>query len=291
MSVAMDFMKFCSNLKIKNKGVISEIYKKITKRLNKDFWNNVSETSHSLYVGSFGRDTAIHGFSDLDMIFQLPSKIYKRFNNYSNNGQSALLQEVKNSILKTYPNTDIGGDGQVVVISFTNGIQFEVVPAFINDVGSYTYPDSNNGGKWKITNPKPEINEIDKIDKMYHLNLKRLCRMMRAWKDKWTVSIGGLLIDTLACNFIKNWEHREKSFPYYDKLSCDFFNFLSNQDRDQQFWKALGSNQPVKRIGLFENKAEKCYNLSLEAIEYESEGYIRLSKQKWGEIYGSEFPS
>ena len=46
-----------------------------------------SDTSHSLYVGSYGRNTAIQGFSDLDMIFQLPYLIYERYNRYSKNGQ------------------------------------------------------------------------------------------------------------------------------------------------------------------------------------------------------------
>ncbi|WP_443606833.1 hypothetical protein [Alistipes putredinis] len=37
---------------------------------------------------------------------------------------------MKNAILQTYPNSDIHGDGQVVVINFSDGIKFEVLPAF-----------------------------------------------------------------------------------------------------------------------------------------------------------------
>lgn len=70
-------------------------YSQITKRINIDYYNSSSSTAHSLYVGSYGRDTEIFT-SDIDVIVQLPYATYEKFNNYSGNGQSALLQEVKN---------------------------------------------------------------------------------------------------------------------------------------------------------------------------------------------------
>jgi hypothetical protein len=60
--------------------------------LNIEYWNWENETAFSRYVGSYGRGTAIRGFSDLDMIFELPASVKSRFNNYLGNGQSALLQ-------------------------------------------------------------------------------------------------------------------------------------------------------------------------------------------------------
>ena len=132
MSLANWFSDFCSNIKIKNKDSISTRYKAITKRLNTDFWVTNSDTSHSLYVGSYGRNTAISGFSDLDMIFQLPYSTYEQYDNYGGNGQSALLQAVRMSIKKTYSTTNIGADGQVILVSFNDGLTFEIVPCFIN---------------------------------------------------------------------------------------------------------------------------------------------------------------
>ena len=41
------------------------------------------------------------------------------YNNYSDNGQSKLLQAFRLSLQKTYPTTSISGDGQVAVINFT----------------------------------------------------------------------------------------------------------------------------------------------------------------------------
>jgi hypothetical protein len=290
MGVGEDFKTFCNNLIINNRGDIEARCKAITKRLNLDFYNSYSDTKHKLYVGSYGRDTAI-GISDLDVIFILPELVYFRYNNYQYNGESVLLQVVKNYICKTYPNTDIGGDGQVVVVSFSDGMKFELVPAFENKDGTFTYPDSNNGGKWKTTNPKPEISAIADRDILCNGNLKRLCRMVRAWKNNWDVPMGGLLIDTLAHNFIGNWEHREKSYFLYDWMSRDFFLYLASQNPEQQYWRAAGSNQFIWRKGLFEYKAKRCYNLALEAINYESKGMNWAARQKWREIYGTAYPS
>jgi hypothetical protein len=290
MGVGEDFQSFCSNLTVNNAGDISSRYKAITKRLNLDFWNSDSDTNHSYYIGSYGRGTAIRGFHDMDVLFRLPYSYYEQYNGYSGNGQSALLQAVKNSIQKTYSNTDVGGDGQVVVVRFTDEMRFEVLPAFINKDASYTYPNSNNGGSWKTTNPFPEIEAINKTDTDCNFNLKWLCRMTRSWKRKWDVPMGGLLVDTLANSFIKGWTNRDKSYLYYDWMSRDFFDYLANQSSTQQHWVAPGSGQYVYRKGNFEYKARQACNLAKEAITYATNENTYSARQKWREIYGTSYP-
>lgn len=264
-------------------------YKQITKRINIDYWNSTSETSHSLYVGSYGRGTEIWT-SDIDIIVQLPYAIYEKYNNYSSNGQSALLQDVKTVLQKTYSTSHVKGDGQVIGIQFKDGINFEIVPSFINESGSYTYPDTNQGGTWKTTDPRKEISAMDIRNKATNKNLKRLCRMARAWKDKCNVPMSGVLIDTLAYKFINEWEHKDKSYVYYDYMSRDFFMFLKDIDETKLYWLAPGSNRNVRKDGNFQTKASKAYNLSLEAIEHETNERPYSSKAKWREIYGTKFP-
>lgn len=292
MTIAQKFEKFCKNLRM-NDDVVNKIScrsKQITKRINADFWGIDSDIKYSLFVGSYGRGTDIH-VSDIDMIVQLPDSEYKKYNDYIWNGQSVLLQAVKNSIQKTYSTTHLRADGQVIQIEFTDGVRFEIVPAFIcNDNNSYSYPDTNNGGSWETTKPRQEIAEMNRSNKEWNKNLKRLCRMARAWKDTWRVPIGGLLIDTLAYNFLNHWKHKDKSFLYYDYMTRDFFEYLSNQDSNKKYWLAVGSNQYVLRVGNFEYKAKQCYNLALKAIEYEEENMTYSADKKWREIYGTKFP-
>jgi len=56
MPIADWFKTFCDNIQIKDDGTISSRYKSITRRLNTDFWTTTSDTAHSLYVGSYGRN-------------------------------------------------------------------------------------------------------------------------------------------------------------------------------------------------------------------------------------------
>jgi len=287
MSVSDNFRQFCNSLIQDNASVR---YKSITRRLNSDFRGLNSETAYSLYIGSHGRRTATSKTSDVDMLYQLPVSLYNQYSGHYGNGQSALLQAVRDSIRKTYPTTEAGADGQVLVIKFTDGVKFEVLPAFENTDGSFTYPDSNGGGSWKVTDPKPEIKAIRERDDFYNDNLRRLCRMARVWKEKHNVPIKGLLIDTLAYQFIHNWAHRFESYLYYDYMVRDFFLFLYNQDSEKTYWLAPGSSQRVYRTGAFEYRAGQAYRLALEAIKYNQDDMPYSERQKWREIFGTVYP-
>lgn len=291
MGASEKFSSFCNNIRIDpvNVSSIQTRYGYITKRLNLEYYGSDSKTLHSLYVGSYGRDTEIH-VSDIDMIFVLPTNVYYRFNAYSGNGQSALLQEVKNKIALTYPTTHLKGDGQVISINFSDGIKFEVVPVFNHSDGSsYIYADSNYGGSWKVTKPRAEISAIKTMNDQCNKNLKRLSRMVRNWRDHNNINMGGLLIDTLCYNFIKDYVYKDRSYFYYDYFTRDFFQYLSEQNVNQDYWLAPGSNQYVFKKDNFVYKARQAYLSAVEAIQFEQENNESSANQKWRDIYGNRF--
>ncbi|SDQ60414.1 hypothetical protein SAMN05428982_1775 [Pseudoxanthomonas sp. CF385] len=291
MGVGDDFRTFCGSLAVTQRSVISERYELITRRLNLDFYNTDSRVQHSVQVGSYGRGTATAKTSDVDMIFWLPLSQYYRFDAYSGNGQSALLQAVRASVRATYSSTSVGADGQVVSVPFHDGINFEVLPAFENSDRSFTYPDANNSGRWRVTSPRPEIEAMNLMDSLCNGNLKNLCKMARAWKHVWSVPMSGLLIDTLAYQFIKDYEYRERSFLYYDFMSRDFFEFLRSHSPLQTRWLAPGSGQHVYREGNFEYKALQVKNIAAAACAYQADTYGGVARAKWRQIYGTKFPA
>lgn len=290
MSIATDFENFCKNLRMSENTVqaIQYRYRMITKRINIDFWNNDSEFNHSFYTGSYGRGTAIFT-SDIDMVVVLPYEIYRKYNAYYSNGQSALLQAVRTSLKNTYSQSKVGGDGQVVVIEFTDGIKFEIVPAFINKDESYTYPDSNDGGHWRIMNPKAEIQAFNTMNYACNGNLKYLCRMARAWNKENNVWIPGILIDTAAYRFISDYSYKDKSYLYYDYMSRDFMAYLyDNADKD--YWSVPGSGWHVSKIYSFKKEAKDGNLRCIEAIEDETK-YPLTAHRLWREHYGNKFPT
>jgi len=284
LSVTEMFQQFLDNLKIDNADTISLRYGEITACLNKKFRDTESKTANSLQVGSYGRWTGIKSISDLDMLYIMPAS---KWDDYKNGGQSKLLTETKDAIKARYPATTVYVDRLVVRVLYSN-FHVEVQPVFEQEDGSFKYPDTYNGSSWKITKPREEITATSELDQQKNRNMRRLCKMARAWKNKHGVGMGGLLIDTLAHNFLKSTtDYDNKSFLHYDWLSRDFFKYLADQP-DQDYYAALGSGQRVKVKQKFQKKAKKAYELCLKAIEAENTDKVN---DKWKKVYGRPFPS
>ena len=297
MTTASLFKEFIKNIRIQNADVISENYNKVTKALNEYYYESDSNCIHCRQIGSYGRTTGINGISDLDMAFELPTATYDKFNAYSTGAQSALLQDVKKAILNIYDNDQVKADGQIVGIDL-DGFRIEVLPTFFLekdangnlDYNVYTFPDSNNGGRWRRTKPKLEIEATRTLNTEYGNDTYRnLCRMVRSWKNHVGAKCSGLWIDTLVFNFLKQSEtYKNISYKSYGELIKDFFKYLFDQyelSPDQKIWKAPGSNQNVHGSWQNHRKMKKAYQLCLEATED-----ISISNEKWSKVFGVNFP-
>lgn len=264
MSLSKNFEDYCKGIQLTSDE--REKWQKrldsITKKLNQKYYDSNSTKDNMIVVGSVGRNTSVHGVSDWDCIFSLPKEIFKKFDSYESNGQSALLLEVKKEIKSLYPSTDIKGDGQVVVISFNNG-DIELVPGFEQYDSNYKYPDSNDGGSWKITKPIPEQDEATKMSEKTNYHYIYLSQLLRKWKNNIGFKFKGLLIDTMVKKFIDEDDSRKSiSFSDYSSLLIDLFEFLSKENSEKSYWYALGSNQQISNDdnGKFIKKAKKAFN-------------------------------
>lgn len=192
------------------RSVISNRCSTVTKAVNKEFWNGSTDMSHSFYVGSYGRHTAINT-SDIDILMKLPKSEYERYDSLKGNGQSRLLQGVKKAIQETYGRSEVHADGQIIIINFSDEMIFEILPAFeeINFIGEviFTYPDSNKGGKWKSTDPKAEINAMAEKNKLSQGLFYDTCQHMRYIRDNYysSYSLSGIVIDTFIYHEMGNW--------------------------------------------------------------------------------------
>lgn len=238
------------------RDTISKRYRTVTRAINKEFWNSQSDTQHSLYVGSYGRGTAIDT-SDLDILVELPQRNFNQYDSIKGNGQSRLLQAVRNAILVSYPRSDVRADGQVVKISFNDGMRFEILPAFKNlDClgqwdGTYTYPDTNMGGKWLSTNPKAEQEAMRAKNAVSNGLLFDTCKHLRSIRDNYFKSyhLSGIVIDSFVYAAIGTWKWLstgEESTANSGDYETALLNYLE-QNAIQLYLNlsAPGSNQQV----------------------------------------------
>lgn len=240
------------------RSTISNRYRTVTQAINREFWNSQSDTQNTLYVGSYGRGTAIDT-SDLDILVELPIAEYNRFDLARGNGQSRLLQVVRRAIQTTYPRSDIRADGQVVKIAFSDGMRFEILPAFkrVNLFGqwdgTYMYPDTNMGGNWRSTNPRAEQEAMKQKNNSSNGLLYDTCKHIRRIRDYYfsSYNLSGIVVDSFVYAAMGNWRwtpEGESSSAVHGDYERVLLGYLN---QNALYWpliplKAPGSNQTVE---------------------------------------------
>lgn len=173
-------------------------------------------------------------------------------------GQSRLLQAARCAIQTAYPRSNVRADGQVVKITFSDGIKFEVLPAFRNvnywgqNDSTYTYPETNMGGNWESTNPKAEQDAMKAKNNSSNGLLFDTCKHLRRVRDDHFSSyhLSGIVIDSFVYVAIQNWQWTRNgdtssaAHGDYERVLTDYLSQHSSN------WLSLtlaapGSNQTV----------------------------------------------
>ena len=289
IAVRQRFEQFHSNLRLTKAQFLDGLTKRkvVAGCLNRHYFDSVSETDNSFFVGSWGKDTATRPPRDVDLFFVLPEAVYHRFQNHIWNRQSALLQEVKGVLTKSYPNTVMRGDGQVVLVGFGT-YSVEVVPAFKLTNGNYWICDTNNGGRYKETNPWAEAAHIDNSDKANNSNLRPLIRMLKAWQSECAVPIKSFQLELLAADFLAQSPWRLHDFFWFDWISRDFFAYL--YQRANTFVTVPGTHELIFLGNEWQSRAASAYNRAVKACDFEYDNKVEAAGEVWQKIFGPQIP-
>lgn len=288
--VTRHFENFLQELKLSAAGCADAEAKalRVAKSLFAEYYPNQEfNTSCYAIVGSYAKGTAAKPRTDVDMIFVLPYGEFARIDALAGNKQSQLLQEVKETLLGTYPSTDIRGDGPVVKVPFST-YEFEVCPVFRRTDGSFANAHTKNGGQWGHTNPAMEVQWIRNIDAITLGKATDLVKMLKAWKRECNVDIKSICLEVAAVYFVECWNNRDKTIYYYDWMVRDFFAFLLN-------YTIAGWAQPPgikEHIFFGDNWQTKCrsaYDRAVQACEYEHADQGYLATTEWQKIFGAQF--
>ena len=255
--------------------------------LNRHYYGSTSDTDHSFFIGSCGKGTAIRPPRDVDLYFLLPVEDYKRFQGYLRNRQSALLQEVKGALSVTYPDTDISGDGQVIVVNFGT-YSVEVVPAFLLTNGRYWICNTHDGGSYKETDPAAEVRYIEAVDQGNNRNLRPLIRMLKAWQANCAVPIKSFQLELLAADFLGKSPWRLNSFFYFDWITRDFFAYIYHQANSRVV--VPGTLETIDLGNEWQSRAATAYRRAEKACGYEKINLVDAAGEKWQKIFGLQIP-
>lgn len=260
---------------------------RIATLLQKAYWGTDDGPIPLLIVGSWGKNTQVRPSNDIDIMVILPDAEFVRFNAYQSLKQSSLLQDVKGVIAKTYSQTNMRGDGQVVVIDF-NSIKVEVVPVFSLGNGTYLMPDTRDGGSWKTVDPIAQIQRIEQIDVLSNRDSRPLTRMMKLWMRERNVPIKSFLLELMVAEFMRTYAFKDRGIFYYDWFVRDFLAFLVGYENGHVIIPGTGEHIPLGREWL--SRAETALAAARLACEYERLDLIGHAGTEWQKIFGTRIP-
>ena len=217
----------------------------------------------------------------MDMVYVMPGG---KWDTYKDRPYQ-LLRDAADAIQDRYKTTTVYVDSPVVVIEYQN-FEVEAQPVF-EDVDGLWFPCTKNGGRYRLTKPREELAATREVDGEKNGNLRRLAKMTRAWKNKHGVAMGGLVIDTLAHNFLNaRTTFNTTSFGSCGQMMRDFLYYLKELP-EQGRYNALGSGQHVKVYKPFQKKAKKGFELADSALEA---GEDPKANNRWRKVFGRGYP-
>ena len=223
----------------------------------------------------------------MDLYFLLSPAVHSRFQGYRWSRQSALLQEVKEILAGTYPDTDMSGDGQVVQVRFET-YSVEVVPAFLLTNGRYWICNTRDGGSYKETDPWAEVGYIEAVDRTNNRNLRPLIRMLKAWQAWCSVPIKSFELELLAAGFLSQSPWRLNSFFWFDWITRDFFAYLYH--RANSFVAVPGTLETVFLGKEWQSRTESACYRAVKACDYEERNLVDAAGEEWQKIFGPQIP-
>ncbi|SFI80585.1 SMODS domain-containing nucleotidyltransferase [Methylobacterium brachiatum] len=289
VAVRQRFRAFHEDLNLTRDQVEDGIGKaiRVTQALERAYNGRVADQPPLRIVGSWGKGTQVRPSADIDIMVEFTPAVLARFEARVGNRQSQLLQEVRASLLDAYPQTDMRGDGQVVMVQF-NTITVEVVPVFDLPGGQYLMPDTNNGGRWKTVDPLAQIALIEAIDTRTNGNTRALTKIIKMWQREKNVPLKSFLIELLVADFMSTYQYAQQDYYYYDWFVRDFLRALVG--RAGSGLLVPGTGEWIWLGADWHTKAEAALAVAETACEWERLDYDVTAGQEWQTIFGARIP-
>ncbi len=288
MSTSSRFDQFLSNIKLTSDQLADAKtkYDGVCKKIHDHYYSSDYDGSTKLLIGSYGKRTNIRPARDVDVIFMLPASEYKQSTN-DYNYQSSLLQKIKRILEEKYPDTDICGDGPVVVVNFSNNHFIEVVPAIELTNDKFYIPSTSSGGYWKLDDPRALYRFINDSDNNTNGNTRNLIRMIKKWQDSCNVPVKSLVIEIRAVLFLIDYEYKDKGSTYYDWMIRDYFKQLIEKTNNTYILPGL--TEKIYYGDAWKSKAKTAYARAIKACQYESDKEETLAAEEWKKIFGEDY--
>ena len=240
----------------------------------------------SFLTGSYRRSTMIAPLTeaDVDVFVVLDPK------HYSENGQQALLDELKRVLRKTYTRTpEISPNGQAVTIRFED-FKMDVVPGFNRQGGGFLIPDTQTK-RWISTDPKKHVELWTASNKAHNGDLVPLIKMIKGWNKTHSALFRSFHLECMIREIMTNVTISDFSSGCRYVLRHAQDKVYAAVYDPAGYGGDVGDSMPIgdklaAAIGL-----HSAYNFALEAEQLEGLGRTQEAFQKWRQIFSDYFPA
>ncbi|RAR75606.1 SMODS domain-containing nucleotidyltransferase [Flavobacterium aciduliphilum] len=265
--------------------------------------------------GSFARKTKIRELDDVDIMFCLTANgatYLKKFNTYTIHTSNAgyrlknlsdnyilnsrkVVNKLKSSLSKIehYKSADLHSRGEAATLNLQSyEWVFDIVPCFYTDTNLYLIPDGN--GNWKSTDPRIDQELITNTNQNYNGRLLQLIRTLKYWnRHHSSHTISSYLFEQIVINYTNS---RTELSQWIDFDIRDFYNYLAlsiySAVNDPKGIQGNLNTLTYDQKKSISDKSSWAYSKAKEATNAETnEKDQEKAMNKWGEIFGSKFPT
>ncbi|WP_420475223.1 SMODS domain-containing nucleotidyltransferase [Noviherbaspirillum sp. ST9] len=262
----------------------------IKRRLTSSF-----ELKNSFFIGSAMRETAIRGYSDVDLFTVFPRHVLKWGDGWISS--DTLVRNVRNDLNERFPATEVRRDAQAIVVQFGRGSEpVDVVPAVFHAfktehrVPVFLIPDGNGG--WLETAPAAHNNYIKAANAKSGGKLRKTIQLLKHWRNARSpaIPLSSIHLELLLAN--SGLCVGPKGYA-----ACVFEAFDLLRSRE-----CRGLRDPVGLAGtLYAVKTEAQATRLVDAVEHawshaakalvaEHEKDWREALRQWNIVFNGEFP-
>lgn len=276
----------------------------------------------NLHFGSFARKTKCRKLDDIDLMIGISangatyysddpwdnvritanSDIKMQKDCSSSDGtlnSTKVINKFKSKLkdVREYSHSEINRRGEAVVLNLTSKEwSFDIVPCFhtvVEDDDRSYYLIPNGSGNWKKTDPTKDRDHVQATNKARNGCVLELIRLCKKWnKVNGAVTIPSYLLETLIVTYC---DSQSELSQYIDIRFRFALEYISNHIFDDiQDMKDIQGN--INTLSFFDKlslqeRAKSDYDKASQAYDYEMKSQdMKKAIEKWGEIFGSDFP-
>ena len=173
---------------------------------------------------------------------------------------------------------------------------YDIVPCFQtapDNFGKTFFLIPDGKGNWKPTDPRIDKNRLNEINSKHEISVPDIIRIMKYWtKRRTAATMGSYFLECMILNYYDRAGINVSNFIDIElpNLFAYVYNQIHNSLYDPKgFQGDLNSLTLIERNSIQE-RARLDYHRSNEARDLETKGNQKGSIEKWGEVFGLDFP-